>query len=1617
MATTVSKISNSNNILSGSSSQLVTTKNMVRNFGSPEDYVELHIADPAGKILYSISPFTNYQIPGNFQTTTTIQDLVFDPATDLKNIGIQYGDYNLTYNVLRPKIVKSNIKVFFIKEISGDRTELRLITNNVSNIDVENGTNDFINEIQSLSYFKEFYLNFGNNKLVPAVNIALDKSTNPYSVLVKLLNPLSINYNVNDTLLIVDEISNPQVFDVNVVQDPVPVVYPTLRGPNFDLDLDNLRVGPTPYYNFNQITTFSGSFNPQLQQLLGQLSASNFAINVDYTDYENFVHFSSAARRLEGFKYKLTNIESYTKAKTSASLSTSPTAQIDVQKYQNQINSTIQSFDGWEQYLYYETGSYSWPKQNSTKPYIVQSVTSSASQIWYSGNYDSASLYDDNNQNYMLYTLPGYIAENDDNELAFKFVASIGQMFDDIWIHIKAITDLYQAKNSLTEGISKDLVYFALQSMGFNAYTDQDGDNQFQYLYGVSENGSYKPITGSYETLVSASNYQLSGQDQQKGIYKRLYSNLPLLLKSKGTTRFIQYLNTIFGIPDTVMSYTEYGGVDKLTSSFEYSYDRFTYALQSSGSNRITIPWNYTSQSKARTGYNDIAPDGIEFRFKTYPTASNILATTFATQSLFYSGSNFQLQLIYTSTGSSDSIYSGSTGDFGYFKFFLNNPILPTINYVTSSTIPVFTTGSDGDTSWYSVLVQRRYPNKRIGDIADPQYYDFYVKNNVWGKVGHVTSASLYITNPLININWSRQGAMTFLSGSNPFSGSIQEIRLWSNYVSESTFDSHVLNPESIEGNYTSSAYEDLAARWTLGNNLYTSNHSIVTTTASTAPDQTIQGWTASFANFPNRNNYLSFTEIYYADVANSGFANPVTDKIRIISGSTYGTQLLPNKSIEITPTIPLTKDIHFLDASLSPQDEIDRDIIAQLGSTYDIDQIIGDPTGNGYLELEKLRESYFKKYTKRNNYKDYIRLIDFFHNSLFRTLGDFTPARTDLATGIIIRPNLLERSKYEIEDPEVDSNNNLTGSIDLLSITGSNSGDYTQPTYSYDVNTNVGRISLTSDGRDFFYGELPSSSIFIHDDFDIANFNPYAIGYNPDETSYYSSSLWNVEFNPLLNNAELNQTSSIRKKLTLIGGNAGFVSGSQYVTESIQLQDFTYKYTRHINGRYAGSRTTSQTYNAYSSGDLTFGKSAAIDTNTTRFAFFSEAYATGSDLIAMPERTNLYIRYLIDVSGSLTELTKRNYDTLKENQKTNLYEVQRIFKSGETVNIGLFDNQNPTKQVNLDGNKIIYQGGFKYEPVLWKQYDGVLTYTVSPSIITVTSNGYNIQVTNVNYQNYSNPNNYGGGGPYGVITFDVSNAASLTLNGNAIITIQFIVDVYGYGPLTYNVNITIPQGQTFTNGSTTTSEIVAINSVGVTNVIPPQGVNPTQFIFNALNKEDDAPNLKQHSPTVISCSYSQSMFFGNFDYYSYGDAPNETFVTSSIDYGFDLNPGDVVRFASPGSAPEVFLYPQYEYTIMSVDKPTSFPNTGANFKHVTFTIDRPLDSQNLALQNGEIPCYIFSRKIANETNLVIQHTKLPGDTSGGIAKNTNLAVDIDNQVANITSELKSKIFSTVLIP
>jgi hypothetical protein len=1593
MATVVTILPTNNNILDTQEAALVPTNDLVRNFGSPEDYVEMHVFDPTKKHLYSVSPFKGYKVPGTFQPSVanTINELTFSPDVDLKNLGISFGDYTVIYNILRPKVNLTVDRVFFIKEISANRQEIRLSTNNITNSQLETGTLSFINEIQNLPYFKEFYINFGENNLLPAINIALDQTVSPSTILIKLLDPLPTTYTINTLVSIVDFISNPQAFEVNIEPDSIPITFPTLRGPNFGLELDNVRVGSSPYYNFDNIfNSFTTSVDTELQTLLGNLSASNFSINVDYTDYSNFTHFSSANRRLNNFKYKLSQIELFTSASASAASSGILSGQIDATNYQTKIGNIIQGFDGYDKYLYFESSSYSWPKYNSTKPYINQSVTASQAVTWFNNQSVTASLYDDNNSDYLLYALPGYINENTDNEQLFKFVATVGQMFDDIWVHIKAITDLYQAKNKLTEGISKDLVYFALRSLGINLYTDQDQNDVFNYLFGSNTNGSYLPLTSSYQTLISGSQYSTPGKDQIESIYKRIYANLPLLLKSKGTTRFVQYLNTIYGIPSTIMSPIEYGGADKVSSSFEYEYDRFSYALCSSGSNTISIPWNYLSQSAARTGYNDIVADSIEFRFKASPLYA-------ATQSLFYSGSNFKLDLLYTNTASISSPYAGTTGDFGYFKFTLGN------SSVTLPTIPVFTTGSYNNTSWYSVLIQRSVPNLRIGQTSTSQTYNIYVKNNIWGEIGHVVSASLTTATPTTNSLWYTQGAINFGGGIYPFSGSYQEIRLWSNAISESAFNFHVLNPQSIEGNNTGSAFSDLTARFTLGNNLYTYNHALTSSVKSTHPDQYTQVLNASFSNFPNKNNYVPNVETYYANAANSGYSNPVVDKVRIIDSNTYGTQLLPNASIEVQPILPITKDIHLLDSALSPMDEIDKDIIAQLGSLYSIDDIIGDPrdTSYSYDQLDTLRTNYFKKYQSKYNYKDFITLIEYFHNSLFKTLKDFIPAKTNVETGIVIRPHLLERSKDIIHSPSIERENNVSASIVIVAASASNGGNY---------------YSGYSDGSDFFKGELTGSTVDVHDMWVVNNYNPY-LNFDIHNTDPVSQSLWNVGFNSLLNNVSGGIVSNVLHKIE-------YQNATHSVTSSIDFQDFTYDYKRHARPRYDGSQTVSYEYNFFLPQDATlglnkpYGKNSVIDTNTSKFAFFSEATCTGSQTLGSPERTNLYLKYLIDESGSLTELTRRDYATVNELQRYNLYEIQNIFKTGDSVNIALFDNQNPSRQKPLDGNHSIFVGGFRFYPMLWRISDSselyyYLNQNVYPAGLSTgaSTNKFNFTV-NVSYRQiagYSgletNRNidvTYHPPVPGDYLAFDVIVTVRISIFAGSDDVFQVLIPrANPDGTANYTGHL----------GNYASGWRYNSNDGTIDSVVPASNYSSYQFEF-----ADPTPYLTVDSvdTSIISCSAAMSEYYafpsldGGF-FFSGSNSGVSDYTNNFLlpEYPFQLNPGDLVRF----STQTVYnnnggFVPQEEYTIIDVSN-TNTP--------VTFQLDRKINNAVTGSTPHKIQLFVFSKKVPDETNVIVSVKKQPGQTSGGIVKNINLVKRVDDNIANLVSDLKSKIFSTVL--
>ena len=78
-------------------------------------------------------------------------------------------------------------------------------------------------------------------------------------------------------------------------------------------------------------------------------------IGVDYSGFDNFIHFSSAAERVTNFKYKLELIEYYDvriHTLNAANGSDTDALQDNVTINTNKKNDVIGSFDGFERWLY-----------------------------------------------------------------------------------------------------------------------------------------------------------------------------------------------------------------------------------------------------------------------------------------------------------------------------------------------------------------------------------------------------------------------------------------------------------------------------------------------------------------------------------------------------------------------------------------------------------------------------------------------------------------------------------------------------------------------------------------------------------------------------------------------------------------------------------------------------------------------------------------------------------------------------------------------------------------------------------------------------------------------------------------------------------------------------------------------------------------------------------------------------------------------------------------------------------------------------------------------------------------------------------------------------------------
>jgi len=998
----------------------IPTKLLLRRFGRTNDFIELNILDLNGDIILNDNKFTDYT-PYINPNDNLIDSIDIDYEQVLRDYGFTNGQYTLSFSFQRNALTNGIRRQFFISEISPSRTEIRFDSNTISDIEFEKKVAELVSILNASSFVKDLNITFGEGNTALITNAQSDPTTG--TGLIKLYNPLPPTINVNSPFRIYEEVINPLEVVVDLGPSEIEDIDTgiPLRSPNFNIDFTDNYTVPSEFRTYDDILN-SGAVTSSFNNIQNYLSGS-IAVDLEFDNpdtpsgyvFENFIHYSSATERLKNFKFKLGLLESYSSSlailnNVTGSVTSSNALTQNKIIFNTKTDKLIQGFDYYERYLYYESGTYAWPKTTTSKPYTNAKVNSSNALSWFGAplnSYESeyfggmmlsASKFDDCNPYNITNTIPPDIRNNSQNEAYVLFTEMIAQHFDGIWAYIDSITDKYQAHSGLNDGISKELVFNALTERGIRAYSQFENSSIYEYLLGDDGQGSFQYSSTDGSTMISASNAgSIPKGDISKEIWKRLYHNSSYLLKTKGTERGLKALIACYGIPETVLHVKEYGGPLQDKTGFR--------------------TFSYQKESRMHTVHTDGESVGLAVfntNFLPEPGSDSTRTKTIQTRFLPTKGLNTSYDII-TLDATNDDISIGisqsidnsklESGSFAHLVIASGSgttivtksasPLGPIFNGSVWNLSVTFDSGSESTITAYAT--QTTF-NKNTYLLSCSMDLAPFFENT---STAQSSTADYYVGNGDSDLN---------LLGS--FTGSIQEHRAWHERLTEATIVTQSLSPFNYNGNTISSSYESLYIRNPLGSSL----DDVPTTNDianNFAPKKSHRDTYAAtvYADATS----LSIEETHHLTTPDTVGSGMVSDKIRIDNGTFDDNFLDPFISVETSPQDRQPLDYSDVGVFFSPTFEINEDIVYTLGG-FRLDDYIGDPkhyTSGSYPDLKTIKDIYFQKVDNKFNFQDYIRTIQFFDHTLFKMIKDFTPAKANLKTGLVIEPHYLERAKF----------------------------------------------------------------------------------------------------------------------------------------------------------------------------------------------------------------------------------------------------------------------------------------------------------------------------------------------------------------------------------------------------------------------------------------------------------------------------------------------------------------------------------------------------------------------------------------------------------------------------
>ena len=812
----------------------------------------------------------------------------------------------------------------------------------------------------------------------------LVKTKEVQSLVFKLYEPLDRSIQTNQLLWVSKLQSVPIIEQITLIDEVIDTSISLT--PNF-----NYELGDDIGYQVMDSLVASGSISSTelVNEYIGRNELSLTKLNIDYTSgsnymWTNFVKYSSATERTENFYYKIKLLEFYEDKLTTLKATQSAISSIAVINESNRISGSIKAvksgFDDFEYTMYSVSSSLSYPGAGQTS---ISASTHDDTTTWYNTIKASAVSYDDTNVNALVYNLPDHIINDTNGQEFILFFNMIGQHFDIIWSYTSGITDSKKLVHKFDAGVTNDLLYHMLGSLGWEVDSSTNSQFLWEYAFGKHEDGTSSSIT--------------SGKQRQTEVWRRLINNLPYLYKHKGTKRSLSAAMACYGIPNSMLSIMEFGGTvdptDSTTNTF--TFDDRASAIKCDNTASILIPWktyNITSDF----------PNCVEVRVNTDARQDHTLIQAEGWDLKVKAGTGSLASIVFNITGSSNPI-SASTG---YFPFFNDEYTQIAVNKYTSGSVDIF-------------------------DVYAKEGFNERIRNEGYAQVTASTG----------NTTWAYGTELEMGAG---LTGSIDDFRLWTTALSESRVENHTLMPDAIDGNHVSASTTDLIFRLDFE---YPKDRAAGGDTAIKNVSSNLD-YTASYATASNFTTvttypyqYIPYERTVTATIPSTGIG--YSSKIRFKDQSTDN-YLNSKKTVTVTED-ETTYGSSKLGLFFSPMKEINLDIVRSLGK-FNIDDYIGNPAdefNDTYSALDELRDYYFDRYNL--NIYEYIQLVRYIDTTLFLTLESLVPGRAKVASGLLIEPHILERSKIKrgaltaeklshSSSIDLDDNLSMTSSYDTTS-------------------------------------------------------------------------------------------------------------------------------------------------------------------------------------------------------------------------------------------------------------------------------------------------------------------------------------------------------------------------------------------------------------------------------------------------------------------------------------------------------------------------------------------------------------------------------------------------------